>query len=213
MPLFYQHTINQNTKLAVWKIEETENFFLEKVPLQAGITHPHKRLQHMAARYLLRFLFPDFPNEEILIADTRKPFLPNEQYHFSISHCGDFAAAIVSKNERVGVDIEIPSEKIEKIQTKFLNKEELVFIAGSSDQQFIKPTIAWCVKETVFKWWSFSNVDFKENILLQNFSLDKMGKIKAEFKKEKEFIPLELNYKIWGGLCLVWIAKKIHSSD
>ena len=47
-----------------------------------------KRLQHLAGRYLLYALFDDFPLEEIVIADTRKPFLENEKYHFSISHCG-----------------------------------------------------------------------------------------------------------------------------
>ena len=76
MPLFYQQDINETTKLGVWKIEEPEDFFLRVVPLQRSITHPHKRLQHLAGRYLLPFLFPDFPHEEIEIADTRKPFLP-----------------------------------------------------------------------------------------------------------------------------------------
>jgi 4'-phosphopantetheinyl transferase EntD len=209
LPLFYQHTINENTKLAVWKIDEDENFFLQKVPLQTNIPHAHKRLQHLAARYLLRFLFADFPNEEILIADTRKPFLPSEQYHFSISHCGNFAAAIVSKNERVGIDIEIPSEKTERIQKKFLNKEELIFINKSSDQKIIKSTIAWCVKETVFKWWSFGNVDFKKNILLQNFLLAESGKIEVRFKKENENISLSLNYQLFEGLCLVWVSTNL----
>jgi phosphopantetheinyl transferase len=48
----------------------------------------------------------------VLIADTRKPFLPNEAYHFSISHCGDFAAAIASKVSRVGVDVELVTAKV-----------------------------------------------------------------------------------------------------
>ena len=100
-------------------------FFLEHVPLQREITHPHKRLQHLAGRYLLRLLFPDFPFEEILIADTKKPYLPHEQYHFSISHCGDYAAAIVSSTQRVGIDIEIPTERVLRITHKFLNAEEL----------------------------------------------------------------------------------------
>ena len=65
MALFYQHNINETTKLAIWKIEEEAYFFLEQVPLQREITHPHKRLQHLAGRYLLRFLFPDFPFDEI----------------------------------------------------------------------------------------------------------------------------------------------------
>ena len=96
MAIFYQHQINENTRLGIWKIEETESFFLQKVPIKKDVSHPHKRLQHLAGRYLLTCLFPDFPLEEVLIADTRKPFLPNEAYHFSISHCGDFAAAIAS---------------------------------------------------------------------------------------------------------------------
>jgi hypothetical protein len=49
VPLFYQHTINETTKLGIWRIEEDEKFFLAKVPLQQNITHPHKRLQHLAA--------------------------------------------------------------------------------------------------------------------------------------------------------------------
>ena len=96
MPLFYQHNINESTKLAIWHITEAEDFFLEKVPLKRDVSHPQKRLQHLAGRYLLTELFADFPLEEILIADTRKPFLADEKYHFSISHCGQYAAAIVS---------------------------------------------------------------------------------------------------------------------
>src|SRR5262249_50643210 len=97
MPLFYQHNINQDTKLGIWHIDEPESFFLQTVPLKRDVTHPFKRRQHLAGRYLLSFLYPDFPVEEIRIADTRQPFLAGEPYHFSISHCGAFAAAIVSK--------------------------------------------------------------------------------------------------------------------
>jgi phosphopantetheinyl transferase len=89
------------------------------------VTHPHKRLQHLAGRFLLQFLFPGFPYELIQIADTRKPYLPEEQYHFSISHCGDYAAAIVSKSNRVGVDVEIPVERIGGIADKFLDAKEM----------------------------------------------------------------------------------------
>src|SRR5436189_4798792 len=124
MPIFFQHQINEATRLGIWKIEETEEFFKANVPQHRDVTHPHKRLQHLAGRFLLQYLFPDFPYELIQIADTRKPFLPDEQYHFSISHCGDFAAAIVSKDSRVGIDIEIPTDKVENIMHKFLSREE-----------------------------------------------------------------------------------------
>ena len=96
MPLVYQQNINATTKLGVWHIEEDEGFFLGQVSLQREITHPHKRLQHLAGRYLLKELYPDFPYDLIRIADTRKPFLENEVYHFSISHCGPYAAVMLS---------------------------------------------------------------------------------------------------------------------
>jgi len=99
--------------------------------LQNEITHPHKRLQHLAGRYLLKYLFPDFPNEEILIADTHKPYLPHEQYHFSISHCGNYAAAIVSSGDRAGVDIEQPSQKVARVMHKFMHENDLLFMSNS----------------------------------------------------------------------------------
>src|SRR5258706_6795424 len=125
MPIFFQHQVSDTTRLAIWKIEETEEFFKGNVPQHRNVTHPHKRLQHLAGRFLLQFLFPDFPYELVQIADTRKPFLPGEQYHFSISHCGDYAAAIVSKDSRVGIDIELPGERIERIKNKFLDEKEM----------------------------------------------------------------------------------------
>jgi phosphopantetheinyl transferase len=128
MPIFFQKDIDQDTKLGIWKIEEEELFFLQKVLPQRNVSHPHKKLQHLAGRYLLNYLFPHFPVQLILIADTRKPYLKDEAYHFSISHCGNYAAAIVSKSKRVGVDIELPSVKVEKIKHKFLSKEEMELV-------------------------------------------------------------------------------------
>jgi phosphopantetheinyl transferase len=125
MPIFFQQEIDNDTRLAIWKIEEGEEFFLQKAVPQRLVGHPHKRLQHLAGRYLLRHLFADFPVELIRIADTRKPFLDDEAYHFSISHCGDFAAAIVSKTKRVGVDIEEIRPTVGKVQHKFVSELEL----------------------------------------------------------------------------------------
>src|SRR5213593_4162170 len=93
MPLFFVKDIDPLTRLGIWKIEEDEAFFRAAVLPQRNVSHPHKKLQHLAGRYLLKVLFPDFPVSLILVADTRKPYLENEAYHFSISHCGDFAAA------------------------------------------------------------------------------------------------------------------------
>ena len=210
MPIFFHQDIDESSKLAVWKIEETEDFFLQHVPLQRDITHPHKRLQHLAGRYLLQYLFPDFPISLIKIADTRKPYLEDEAYHFSISHCSSYAAAIVSKKKRVGVDIEVPTQKVEKIMHKFLHQDELQIVRGHADTEIdlTKLTLLWSGKEAVFKWWSYGNVDFSEMIRLQPFALQPSGIIQGAFISE-EALPLQLHYQIFDAVCLAWIVNDL----
>jgi phosphopantetheinyl transferase len=209
VPIFFQHQINETTRLGIWKIEETEEFFKGNVPLHREVTHPHKRLQHLAGRFLLQFLFPDFPYQLIEIADTRKPFLPTEQYHFSISHCGDYAAAIVSSDKRVGIDIEIPVEKIGRIQHKFLTaKEHELFnlVAGAEDSLVInsydEPTILWSAKEAVFKWYGYGGVDFRKQIQLlkQNEGMETINCFFATNETE-----LLIHYRQFDGVVLAWV--------
>ena len=209
MPLFYQQDINETTRLGVWKIKEMEYFFHLAVPLQRSITHPHKRLQHLAGRYLLPYLFPDFPNHEIEIADTRKPFLRDEQYHFSISHCGDYAAVIVSSNERVGIDIEMITPRVEKIKHKFLNPDELAFVhSHETHQQINLLTLLWSAKETMFKWWGRGDVDFSEVLRTQDFTFTDTGIIPALFRKDEIQVPLKIHYQLRDGLSLAWVRSE-----
>ena len=205
MPVFYEH-INDFAKIAIWHIAEEKKFFLEKVPLQREITHPHKQLQHLAGRYLLQHLYPDFPYHLIEIADTRKPFLPNEEYHFSISHCGDYAAVIVSKDHRVGIDIELVTPKVEKIKHKFLNEEEFKML----DVNLVNGnllTLLWSCKEAVFKWYGSGGVDFREAINIKPFVFADKGTINCDFLKDEK-ISLQLEYKFFDGLCLAWVITK-----
>jgi phosphopantetheinyl transferase len=206
--LVYQHTINSSTKLGVWHIEEDERFFLKKVPLKKDVTHPHKRLQHLAGRYLLPSLFEDFPLEEILIADTRKPFLADEKYHFSISHCGDYAAAIVSAEQRVGIDIEKPTEKIFRIIHKFLREEEKMFLDEqmSTHQLLQFATLLWSTKESMFKWFGDGGIDFRQHMHIQNIEgNDEEGKLICQFQKH-ENIPLLVNYRFMKELVMSWVV-------
>ncbi len=209
MPLFYQHNINHNTKIAVWHITEAEDFFLSKVPLQNAITHWHKRLQHLAGRYLLQELYPDFPYHLIEIADTRKPFLPDEKYHFSISHCSDYAAVIISGEKRVGIDIELVTSKINLIQQKFLSEEEIGLVNNqwsmvNGEIQLL--TLLWSCKEAVFKWYGNGGVDFKKNIIIKKISMsDDAGIVDCLFAKEGE-TQLKIEYHFFDNFALAWIV-------
>ena len=209
MPVFFQHQINETTRLGIWKIEETEEFFKGNVPQHRDVTHPHKRLQHLAGRFLLQFLFPDFPYELIQIADTKKPFLPDEQYHFSVSHCGDYAAAIVSKDSRVGIDVEVPTEKTGRLTNKFLSEDEKKIFnihpdnyRGSISNAHL-PTLLWSAKEAIFKWYGDGGVDFRQHIQLQN-QHEGAETINCFFAKSNQ--QLIIHYRHFDGLVLAWVV-------
>lgn len=205
MPLFYQQDINESTRLGVWQIIEEESFFSSEVSVQREITHPHKRLQHLAGRYMLKHLFGDFPYELIRIADTRKPFLHNEKYHFSISHSGDFAAAIVSRDKRVGIDVEYRTPSVMKVLHKFLNAEEMKFVQKEDEAiPYLRETLLWSVKETVFKWHGDGGIDFSENILVKDFNALTSGTINCLFQREFT-ASLPVHYRIIEDLCISWL--------
>lgn len=213
MALFYQHNINGQTKIGIWRIEEPEEFYLQKVPLKKGVSHPYKRLQHLAGRYLLPELFDDFPLEEILVADTRKPFLENEQYHFSISHGGNFAAAIVSSTHRVGVDIELVSPRIVAISHKFLHPVEKAFLddwAHLPKMHLELNTVLWSAKEAVYKWHGLGGLDFRQHMQLSGaVTFDPMETIVMPFtfKKDGQMpVSLMVEARIFDQLALAWVV-------
>ena len=198
MRVFYQHQIDEDSRIGIWKIEETEEFFKNNVPAHREVTHPHKRLQHLAGRFLLQYLFPDFPYELIQIADTNKPYLADEKYHFSISHCGDWAAAIVSRSKRVGVDVEIPTDKTLRLKEKFLSVEEL----GLTTPDSRLTTLLWSAKESVFKWHGDGAVDFKKHIQLSKINYE-AGIIDCLFAKTGQ--KLSINHIQFDKLVLAWV--------
>jgi phosphopantetheinyl transferase len=201
MGLFFQQDINENTRLGVWQIEEPAEFFLHSVPLQREISHPHKRLQHLAGRYLLKYLFPEFPYQEILIADTRKPYIPGESFHFSISHCGDYAAAIVSRYNRVGIDIQAFTPKVERILHKFLSLREQAFL--DADHPLRHAIVCWAAKEAVYKWYGVGEMDFIRDMPLEPFPDGPEGRLVCDFNRPAWEAELPMEFKVFSDMVLV----------
>lgn len=205
MPLVYQQDINLNTKMGIWHIAEEEDYFVKEY-LKTEIAHPHKRIQTLAGRHLLKILFPEIPLELIEVAPTKKPFIPNDPYHFSISHCGDYAAAIVSTSHRVGVDVEMPQQKIIVLQKKFLSEAEQKIMLSAELPYEIVYTIAWSVKEAVFKWYGKGQLNFIDHMEIVSFDISKDEfKVKVNFKKEEER-RLYLKGRIHFNLCSVFLC-------
>lgn len=220
MPLFFQLALDDQTRLAVWHITEEESFYRTLAIPQRDVVHPHKRLQHLAGRYLLRHLFPEFPSELIRIADTRKPFLADEAFHFSISHCSDYAAAIVSRTKRVGVDIEVVTEKAVRVKGKFASAEEWAIVnervgypaqalsyEADKTADACVATLIWSCKEAVFKWFGNGEVDFKEHISVQTCTKTDAAVLQTGvlFQKEKPE-PLLVQSRLMQGLWLSYVV-------
>lgn len=207
MPLLYQQNINENTRLGLWHIEEPESFFLKKVELTAAISHPHKRLQHLAGRFLLTELFTDFPLTLVKIAETRKPFLESESFHFSISHSRDYAAALVSKTSRVGVDVEMISEKSSRLKYKFLNEVEDDLLLNCGWDHKMGATVGWSIKEALFKWYGSGGVNFKEDLLIEKIQSDKHGAYHGKAWVRKDPVTaLNFEGRRMGDHCLSWVV-------
>lgn len=207
MPLIYTHSLGANTRLAVWQIEEDEGFFLRHVPPAPAIKHPHKRLQHLAGRYLLCELFPDFPLPLIRIDETRKPYLESESHRFSISHCGAYAAAIVSTSHRVGIDVETPQRKVIRLNAKFLNEHETQLMHNAQGEEQMLSTLLWSAKESLYKWYSLGGIDFKKHLCINAVNKWKAdaGDMQAVFAKEQH-VSLAVFYRLLHEVVLTYIV-------
>ena len=118
-------------------------------------------------------------------------------YHVSISHTKGYAALILSKKSEVAVDIEYMSDRVERIASKFLRKDER---ADSLDSKWVH----WCAKETVFKLFSEENLLFEEMRVkpfdtMSDWACDvenlKSGKTaRVDFELAMDFV---LTYSMW----------------
>jgi phosphopantetheinyl transferase len=205
MPLVYQQNINEHTKIGVWHILETEDFFIEKVTEQYKINHAQKKMQHLAGRNLLLEMANDISLKNILLTETGKPFLSDESYFFSISHCADFVAVIISAKSKVAIDIQHVAPKIESIKQKYLTEEEMNLLSTlsiSPNEQF---TFAWTIKEAMFKYFDEKGIDFKQhlNITSTNFEHE-VWVSKSTFNKNR-VQQLETKSIRFNDLFMTWI--------
>ena len=205
LPLLFQHTINSQTQLAVWKIEEPPDFFEKQVKLTAPTVHPLKQLQFLAGRYLLQSMQPGFPLDKIQLAAGEKPFIKDHSSAFSITHTGQFAAAIVSQNALVGIDMEMISEKALKVASRFLHTEEMGLLAALDPAALnTRATLLWTVKETVYKWKGEKGVDFREQILVTTID-NKEQMAEGEFVGSGR-LSFRVHYREIEGAILSWLG-------
>ena len=98
---------------------------------------------------------------EILYNKDGKPLLTDSDDFISISHSQSYIG-ILKAPFNVGLDIEEVNERILKIRKRFLNDEEQVLFGRSIENL----TIAWTLKEAMFKLNERKGIDFRKELLV-----------------------------------------------
>ncbi|MFC4476571.1 4'-phosphopantetheinyl transferase family protein [Flavobacterium chungangensis] len=174
MPLFQTIQFNETTKILIWEITESLEELLSKVVLKEKT---QKRLDgmksqlHQRAFLSVRMLIQEmgFTDKDLHYDEFGKPYFDCDN-HISITHSYHFAAIIISK-EKVGIDMELQREKIQRIADKFTDFESNYLDPSSIEEYIKKLTVIWGAKEAIFKIRNEKGISFKDHIKVSNFSL------------------------------------------
>ncbi|MFN3917543.1 MAG: hypothetical protein ACK4K0_07350 [Flavobacteriales bacterium] len=119
-----------------------------------------KRNQFIASRHLL---YNYLNVEDIYYSENGKPY--SKGLFISNSHSHEYVAVIGSKSHLVGIDIQKYDNKVERIKSKFLHEEEAIF-----EKNIEWLSMAWGLKESIYKINGSPSVFFKEHIRLKSVS-------------------------------------------
>lgn len=167
MPLIYQKTWDTHRRLAVWKITEDEEYFVQKLEwTNSEKAHFEalkgiRRIEWLSSRLLICTL-AKIENSSFIVKDNfGKPFIKNSKINISISHTSGYAAAYISPLS-IGIDIQTTVEKIHRIAHKFLTYEELHLIP---EQKMLHALhLYWGAKEALYKAYGRKQLKYREHI-------------------------------------------------
>lgn len=199
MPIVYNKNFTEDSVLAIWKIEETEEELFSGLQLKQheldliSSFNNGKRLMHwLSTRLLLRTLLNTTDYIDCQFDEDGKPYLVNIDSQISLSHSYDYAAVLISKTCAVGVDIELIKHKIKTIKHKFLSDVELAQkqIGDNTDGLYV----CWCAKEAIYKWYGKKGLEFRQHIHMKSFKLKSEGSLTAIVELPTGTRELTVNY-------------------
>ncbi|WP_304036904.1 4'-phosphopantetheinyl transferase family protein [Mesonia mobilis] len=194
MALYKTITVNEHTKVFIWKVEESLEWLSEGISLT---NHCAKRVDGMKSEIhrrgfmSIRHLMAEagYVDQDLWYDDLGKPHLKDGQY-ISITHSFNFTGIIVS-NQPVGIDIEKQRDKIIKIANKFTPLREYHTLANE-EAIIRKLTIVWGSKESIYKVHAQPGLGFLEHIYIKDFDFeDAVTRGTVTFEGEKTEYELE----------------------
>jgi 4'-phosphopantetheinyl transferase len=204
MPLYLQQKYPDNLEIAIWKVTETEDELYENLldieKIEFGeFVHPKKRLEYLGARNLLASITQKlgiFYNG-ISKDETGKPFLIENSSEISISHCLPWIGVVLHPIKPVGIDIERPQEKLEKVAPRVFSESEINFSKNNLDLI----TKIWCAKEVLYKIYAQGGNTFKTDFLVEDFqeqnNIFNASIIMPHFQKDYQIHTFNLEKDVW----------------
>ncbi|HBG42662.1 MAG TPA: hypothetical protein DDZ96_06795 [Porphyromonadaceae bacterium] len=193
--------------LGVWQISETEEELLllfpeeirpDMVKAVSSLRSPRRILEWLSTRLLLFFLLDD--PKKIQYKENGRPYLADGSYHISISHTKGFAAVLLHKTCEVGVDIEINSNRVNKIAGKFISEEEYI----DDKHPVIHRLLHWSAKETLFKLMDKEGVDFRKDLHILPFTPCEKGILQAIVTTDQFLNRVRIHYEVSPDYVLTW---------
>lgn len=156
-----------------------------------------RKKEFLGLRYALKKCF-DNQEYTVVYNAEGKPHLENNAYHISFSHAAHWNAAAYSR-KKIGIDIEIPTEKLRKVSGKFLSEKEQEDFPKETDLETL--CLLWSCKEVLFKIIGNDAIDFAKQLRVYPFEKKSEGEIKAEHLVTGKIYHLK--YKIAPAFVLV----------
>lgn len=211
MALFYKKSIGETGKIAIWRMEEREDFFLmdlelslkEKVRLQN--LKGNRRREWVTSRWLLHQMTGGGERIDCLVDEFGKPYLSGHQLELSITHSRELVGVIVDEAQNVGIDLQKIVAKIERIAHKFMRPTETKSLRKATKIEHLH--IYWCAKEALYKAYGRKELDYKEHILVKPFSYEERGNTTAVVKKGEFKAEFDVHFEKLGNFMFVYVVE------
>lgn len=172
MPLLKIIALNDYTQLLVWKITETFDELFQSVALkdvslarvESMKAEGHQKGFLSVRKLLIQAGYTDF---DLYYDEFGKPHLKDGK-HISISHSHDFSVIVLSDGN-IGIDLEILKNKTLILAPRYMDVSHLENL--SKEDELIKATVVWGIKEAVFKLKNEIGISFKDHIFEDDFML------------------------------------------
>ncbi len=212
MPVIYTRNLNRDSVLAVWHITENAEELYAKLQLNdaekrfyEGLNGKKRNMHWLGSRVLLRTLLNTNLYIDCQLDENNKPYLVNFPYQISISHSNDFAAVIICKDRKAGIDIEKMSDKIRRIEKRFLSEDELSFV--DEEHRIEQLYVCWGAKESLFKLYGKGNLPFISGIQIQPFKFSGEGSVNCKIVKEDYKKDFQVYYTELEDYMLTWVIE------